>query len=349
MKKWIFTGISGSGRVELVEEIKGILLNKGVTVRTYDLGSMIREVCHQNKIEFDDEKILDMDGRTLKLARALALQQLDTEILKDNQTELHLIGVHLTFKWKGRLIPGFTLKEISSLDPDGFINVVDNVEDMFNSITKNPKWQKVPRPDLEEIQYWLMEEEFITKMLGELTNKPVYILARKHNIDNASDLFLTTKKKIYLSYPITAIRDSNPEVLNQIQGEYLAKLQENFIVFNPLSIEDMKLTYPQKNDESWKYPELLDKINSDVIEIIKTRTIHRDYQFIDQSDGVVVFYITDKLSPGVMGEMYYAHRNQKPVFVVFKGSRSPFLSDISYIIENNPEDLFKHLQTFANK
>ena len=186
-------------------------------------------------------------------------------------------------------------------------------------------------------------------MLGEMTNTPVFLVARKHNIDNISDLFLTEKKKLYLSYPITAIKDSNPEILEEIQGEILTKLQEEFIVFNPLSIEDMKLTYLQKSEQSGDYPEFIEQLNGDAIEIIKTRTVHRDYQFIDQSDAVVVFYITDKLSPGVMGEMYYAHRNSKPIFMAFQGSRSPFLTDICHVIENKPDDLFKHLQNFSKK
>lgn len=349
MKKWIITGISGSGRVEFLEEIKNNLLQKGFAVRTHDLGSIIRTVCKDQKIEFDDEKILDIDAATLRLARALAIQQIETEILKDKETKLHLIGVHLTFKWKGRLISGFSLKEIISLNPDGFINVVDNVLDISKSININPKWQNVPKPDVEEIQYWLMEEEFITNLLGEMINSPVFLVARKHNIDNISDLFLTNKKKIYLSYPITAIKDSKPELLKEIQGKILNRLQENFIVFNPLSIEDMALTYIKKSEDLIEYPKLFEQLNSDAIEIIKTRTVHRDYQFIDQSDAVVVFYLTDKLSPGVMGEMYYAHRNQKPVFVAFQGSKSPFLTNISYVIEDKPEDLYQHLDSFSNK
>jgi len=306
-------------------------------------------MCREQNIEFNEQKILDIDAEKLRLVRALAIKELNTVLLRESDAHLHLIGVHLTFRWKSRLIPGFTVTEMMSLKPDGFLNVIDNVEDIFNSISINPKWQNASRPDIEEIQYWLMEEEFITKILGEITNSPVYLVSRKHNIENISQLFLSNRKKLYLSYPITAIKDDNPEILTRIQGEILDKIEEDFIVFNPLAIEDMKLTYPQKSNESDEYPELLEQLNSDAIEIIKSRTVHRDFQLIDQSDGVIVFYLTDKVSAGVLGEMNYAQNNQKKVFVVFEGKRSPFLTQISYVIKNNLEDILIELKKFASE
>jgi hypothetical protein len=239
MEKWVFTGVSGCGRIEFLREIQEALSGKGVRAKIHDLGMIIRKVCRDNNIEFDDAKILDVEASTLRLARALALKELDAEILKDTASVLHLIGVHLTFRWKGRIIPGFTVKEIATLHPNGFVNVVDNIESIHDAISTNPKWSSETRiPDFEEIQYWLMEEEFVTEMLAELVNCPMYLVARKHSIQNISQLFVDKKKKIYLSYPITAIRDSNPGVLKDIQGKYLEMLQELFIVFNPLDIED---------------------------------------------------------------------------------------------------------------
>jgi nucleoside 2-deoxyribosyltransferase len=93
-------------------------------------------------------------------------------------------------------------------------------------------------------------------------------------------------------------------------------------------------------------PEALD---AKAIEIIKARTIERDFQFIEQSDGVVVVYMTDKLSPGVIAEMQLAHRSQKPVFLAFPGARSPFLEDIATVIEPDMESLLPHLRKWANE
>jgi nucleoside 2-deoxyribosyltransferase len=84
-------------------------------------------------------------------------------------------------------------------------------------------------------------------------------------------------------------------------------------------------------------------------EIIKARMIERDFQFIDQSDIVVVFYLTDKVSPGVLAEIYYAHRNQKPAFIALPGARSPFLEDVANVIAPSIEESLRHLETLATK
>jgi nucleoside 2-deoxyribosyltransferase len=134
-------------------------------------------------------------------------------------------------------------------------------------------------------------------------------------------------------------------MLEQIQGQYLKELETMFIVFDPLAIADMPLTYDQTREAM---PELIDKITSKDKETIKKRTIVRDFQFIDRCDAVVVFYLTDKVSPGVLAEIYYAHRNQTPVFMVFNGSKSPFIEDATTCIEPDINSLMDRLRMFAS-
>lgn len=116
-----------------------------------------------------------------------------------------------------------------------------------------------------------------------------------------------------------------------------------FVVFNPLDIKDMRLTYAGAEKD---IPGLIGEIDAKAIGLIKTRTVERDFQFIDQSDAVVVFYLTDKVSPGVLAEIYYAHRNQKQVFITFKHGRSPFMEDaastMSDTIEESMEKITKY-------
>jgi hypothetical protein len=174
----------------------------------------------------------------------------------------------------------------------------------------------------------MMVEEFITEVLAEVVGKEIYLLARNHSIPNLADLFLTDKKKIYLSYPITAVEKSDPALLEEIQGPILSWLESLFVVFNPMSVEDMPLLSPK---ESKKIPGI-EQLTHASKQLIRSRTIERDYQLIDQSDFVVVLYLTKELSPGVLAEIYYATRNQKPVYMAYKGSMSPFIVDaVPYI------------------
>jgi adenylate kinase len=345
MKKWIFTGVSGSGRIELLEEIKEEAASRGFEVQVYDVGDLIRQEAIRNQIPIIDELILDMDRSQLRLLRSSALKNVELEISKSPEGVLHLIGVHATFKWKGRLIPGIAFQDIVSMHPDGFVNVVRNLDDVYETNRLNTKWDENTLPDLTETQDWIIIEEFVTEVLAEVSQRKMYLVARDHNITNLADLFLTDKKKLYLSYPITAVEKENPDLLERIHNEILPRLEELFVVFNPMSVEDMPLTSAEIGEEM---PELVEQLTPRAKEIIKSRTIDRDFQLIDQADAVVVLYMTDKVSPGVLAEIYYAHRNMTPVFVVFPYRKSPFMEDAVTHFEDDLETMLTVLQEFAS-
>lgn len=342
MQTWIFTGISGSGRIELLHEVKNLSEKNGKKIMIYDIGQIIIEESERFKIPITDKKVLDIDKSLLRMLRVNALKIVENKILKNPNVDLHLIGCHATFRWKKRLIEGIAYQDIVHLSIDGFINVVDDLETIQETNSINPKWDKISLPDSVETQEWMMEEEFVTHALSEILNKPMYIVARNHSIDNLFDLFFTSKKHVYLSYPITAIKDEKPELLKKIQGEILKKLEDKFIVFNPLTIKDMNLTYLK--DE---VPNTIKGLNKKAIELIKARTIERDYRFIDQSDAVVVIYLTDKLSPGVLAEILYANRNGKEVFMAFSQKRSPFIEDATTHITKDLDSLMQKLDEFV--
>jgi len=346
MNKWIVTGISGSGRIELLEEIKEEAKKRDQDIRIYDVGHLIRQEAIRNRIPIVDDLILDMDRNQLRLLRSAALKNVELEITKSTENVIHLIGVHATFKWKGRLIPGISYQDIVEMNPDSFLNVVHNLNEVITTNSKNPKWNKTTLPDGEETQDWIIFEEFVTEVLAEVSQRKMYLVARDHNISNLTDLFTTGKKKIYLSYPITAVEKENPELLERIHNEILPKLENDFIVFNPMSVEDMPLT---SKDIDKDLPELVDQLTPRAKEIIKSRTIDRDFQLIDQADGVVVLYMTDKVSPGVLAEIYYAHRNMTPVFVVFPYKKSPFMEDAVTHFEDDLDSMLDVLKEFANK
>jgi adenylate kinase/nucleoside 2-deoxyribosyltransferase len=344
MQKWIVNGISGCGRIELLNELKAFGDRNGKKICVHDVGELIFRESKRLHIPVTDERILDMDLNQLNLLRTLAIRDVESEILKHNDIDLHLIGTHATFRWKSRLIPGISYQDILEIKPNGFINVIHNVKQIFECNQKNKKWDSLTLPGLEETQSWLMEEEFITEVLANVINVPMYNVARDHKIENLSDLFFSQKKKIYLSYPITAIQEAHPDLLEQVQGPILSELEELFIVFNPLTIQDMTLADPKAGE---KMPELINQLTPEAKEMIKKRTIERDFQFIDQSDAIVVFYLTDKLSPGVLAEIFYAHRNQKPVFMVFAEKKSPFIEEVTTVIEPTKELLMERLREFA--
>lgn len=346
MEKWIATGISGSGRIEKLIEISQECEKRGFKALVSDVGTMIKDECQKHRIPYTDQTILDIDRPQLSLLRSSALKECILKEVTHNDANIHFIGIHATFRWKKRLIPGMSFRDILAIKPNGFINMVDNLETIMRVNHENPKWVQGALPNHEITQEWLKEEEFATEVLAEVIGVPIYLVAKNHNTSNLTDLFVSGKKKVYLSYPITAVREESPELLENIQINILPQLEEMFVVFDPLAIEDMKLTYEGTTED---LPELAtENITTRAKDLIKARTIERDFQFIDQADAVVVFYMTDKLSPGVMAEINYAHRNQKPIFLAFPHSKSPFMEDVAHVIKPSIDELMPALKEFAN-
>lgn len=131
MQIWIVTGISGSGRLELLNEIAGEVSKRGVKVKVHDVGAMMRNECERQRMPMVDERILDLDQRHLRLLRTVALKDVALRILAQPEVELHFVGVHATFRWKGRLIPGVSYFELRALSPCAIVNVVDSVKDIY--------------------------------------------------------------------------------------------------------------------------------------------------------------------------------------------------------------------------
>jgi hypothetical protein len=148
-----------------------------------------------------------------------------------------------------------------------------------------------------------------------------------------ADLILVDKPKIYLSYPITAIKEQHPHLLDDIKSIYLPQLEDRFIVFNPLVIQDLEKVGTMKD------------LSADLLASLMARTVVRDYRFIDQSDFMVVVYLTDKISPGVLSEVIYAGTHSKPVYMVYPDRVSPFLSEYTTVIFKTFTEMLEYLDS----
>ncbi|MDE0467150.1 MAG: AAA family ATPase [Candidatus Poribacteria bacterium] len=332
--KIICTGISCSGRKELMANFKILCMKRKLNIGFFNVGDVMHRAAAEARVHFTD-KVLDSDPAVLSLARRTAFYEIAR---RAEDYEHAIIGLHACFRWRGSLIEGFSFKDIEILLPDLLINVVDNITDISERMEKTPQWSEIGKAALN---VWLDEEEFLTRQLAHFTEKPHYTVARQHDLENFYELLFSPKPKFYLSYPITLLRDT-PKEIEKIR-EIGDKLSRSFIVFDPLTIKDMELVTLTK-DEGSETPRV-SEMGEEVIEQIQTRTISRDYQFVHQSDFVVVIYPTDKLSPGVLSEMNYASRHNKPVYAVYTGTRSIFFENLCDRIFDTFEELADFLTT----
>ena len=335
----ICTGISCSGRKELMGDFESLCHDKGIRIGFFNVGDFMERAAAAAGVQFT-EKVLDSDLAVLALARRSAFYEIANLV---HDYDHAFIGLHACFRWRGGLVEGISFRDMESFPADVFLNVVDNLADIVQHMGNNPQWAGMRR---DEINVWLDEEEFLTKQLANLKGKPHYTVARQHNLDNFYDLLFSKKKKFYLSYPITLIRREAPDQIERIRA-FGSKLQEDFIVFDPLYIKDMELVKSMeasREEVDDTKITTISGIDRNLSEQIKTRTISRDYQFVHQCDFVVVIYPTDKLSPGVLSEMNFASRYNKPVYAVYSHARSPFFENLCERIFDTVEEL----QTFLN-
>ncbi len=319
----ICTGISCSGRKELMGEFAALCRGKGKQIGFFNVGDFMGSAAAASGVQFTD-KVLDSDPAVLSLARRSAFYEIANTA---HDYEHTFVGLHACFRWNGKLVEGISFRDMEHFPADVFINVVDNLADIAHRMEDNPQWTGMRR---DEINVWLDEEEFLTKQLANLKGKIHYTVARQHDLGNFYDLLFSKKKKFYLSYPITLIRKEAPDQIESIRS-FGSKMQQDFIIFDPLCIGDMDLihsTEPSQEEVDDSEITTLSDIDRNFRVQIKTRTISRDYQFIHQSDFIVVIYPTDKLSPGVLSEMNFASRYNKPVYAVYSHARSPFFENL---------------------
>ena len=214
-KVWLVTGISGSGRIEFLNELRDYANSQGKKVTVIDVGEKIRQKAIENNISFVADRILNLDRISLSLLRALAIQTIIQDISRDDTSEIIFIGMHALFYWRGKLIPGVSYSDLNSIKLDGVITVVDDVITICKNNLNNPKYADGSLPSPESFQRWMMEEELLSDVFASIKGVPMFVLAKKHRIENLYSLFFGDKKRIYLSFPITAIRDRQ-DILNKI-------------------------------------------------------------------------------------------------------------------------------------
>jgi len=249
-----------------------------------------------------------------------------------------------------------------------FISVVDDVVDVWSRLhnTGQERWKDL---DPTEVLEWREIETFFTQqfaraIISEGEPNRFFVIPKSQGAGSIVQMLTRPEsKKVYRSYPITSVKKKHPDVQNKADliGK---KLEEKMIVFDPLGITDLERTSElKKKYEDWCASNK-NSSNWPVIEDhLKSQTISRDHQLIDQADAVVVFYPTlrywrklshvyvfeatvygkrtgkgkaakgysikslkDRMVPfssGVLDEMHYATQRGKKVYLIWPEDTDP--------------------------
>lgn len=338
------TGISGSGRGDYLRDVHAYFAARGQDCEVYEFGDLLAKVQDETRIADDATTLLDGNPEVLRAHRMAAFDSLLRRLQQRPASSYSFVSTHACFMRRGRLQPGMDMAPLKRLlEPmvDAYVTVIDGVLQVYERQQQHAEWGG--HLSLAEIAIWRDFETSLTQMLAGYENKPFYLLARQ---EPAAALYRLCRepaaKKIYLSYPITAILKEDAGLIEAAAAVGRQLREAGFVVFNPLAVEDIGEAAGRFQTSA-----PLEQIEA-ARPYIDSQIIGRDFQLIDQSDLVVVYYPTDKLSPGVLSEMMHARDRRIPVYLCsFPGAISPFLGILYQEAYETPAELIQHLIGFS--
>ncbi len=328
----VCTGSSGSDRMGYLDGVQELARQTGVPLEVCNVGDMMLQKARDIGSPVSREKILDLPSSSLEWLRGTVFEEI---VRKAAGHENTIVATHTCFRWRKFLSPAFDTYYLSRLDPDFYVTIIDDYDAIQRRLDETEQWRD--RLQLREILVWRDEESVITKILAQHFRKPCYLIAREEPPDILFNLMFTPdRKKAYLSYPITAIEKEQPEQLERAQ-DFLIELRKYLTVFNPLAMTELERArrLNQSNDS---------EITVDIMKMLEDQTVARDYQFIDQSDMVIVYYPVREPSPGVLSELIHGFSHDKEVYMIFPYEISPFLQFYCTKIFQTGEELIHYLQ-----
>ena len=340
------SGISGSGRKDYLREVAGYFAEQGQRCEVFEFGDLLAKVQGETRIADDATTLLDGNPVVLDVQRKAAFRRLMEELRDWPAQDVAFISNHVCFMRKGRLQTAIDMSLVKThLAPivDFYATVVDGAFDVFRRQQEHAEWRG--HLTLAEIAIWRDFEATLTEVLANYESKPFYLLARQEPAEMLYRLCQRpTPRRIYLSYPITAITQTNPELLDEAANLARRLRDAGFVVYNPMAVNDTPVSLGSLGVEMG--------VTSEDVEAaapyLDSQTISRDFQLIDQADWVVVYYPTDKISPGVLSEMQHARDVRIPVFLCsFPGAISPFMGILYQEAFATPDELIEELVSLA--
>jgi adenylate kinase len=337
------TGISGSGRGDYLREAQRCFAENGADCEVFEFGELLANAQDSGNTADDATTLLDGNVEVLRVRRLAALDALRHRLAERPPGSYSFVSTHACFMRRGRLQPGMDMAPLKRLlEPmvDMYMTIIDGCVPVYGRQQQHAEWRG--HLSLAEIAIWRDFETSLTQMLAGYEGKPFYLIARQEPPTALPRLCQTPRARtIYLSYPITAILEENPGLIDAALEVGEGLRQAGFVVFNPLSVEDIGEATGQFDIG---VPVPVDQFEA-ARPYIQSQIIGRDFQLIDQSDMVVVYYPTEKLSPGVLSEMMHARDRRIPVYLCgFPGAISPFLGILYQEAFDSPSRLIERLR-----
>ncbi len=328
----IVTGMVGIDKKSYLEKVCQTAGKKGKEVLLCNVGDRM----YAEAPDVPAGKILDIPLKRLHSLRRSVFKDI---IAKSKTVSNLIVNTHATFRWRHGLFPAVDFDQMRELNADMYVCLIDGVTALHSRLEAEHSAEHT----LKDLIVWREEEIICTEMLCRGINDkiPFYCLARgieKSTSDTFYRLiFEEDIKKVYLSFPMTAVSDME-DVKKEI-NQFRKSMKQYFTCFDPGDLEESSLPQMAKEAEltGLDYIEAaaLGKIiRLDLHEVrqiehdIYSQTYARDFLLIDQADMIISFIpsLADgraAISSGVERELQHAHEAAKDVYVIWTAKQAP--------------------------
>ncbi len=351
----VCTGQVGLDKKDFLEQVVELGRQRGKEITLFNVG----ERMYAEAPDVAPGRILDLPKPRLDQLRRSVFKDILAEAEKGNHL---IVNTHATFRWKHGLFPAFDHKDMSALNADLYITLLDNVDAIHERLERDHDI----RHTLKDILVWREEESVVTATMAEAISGygKSYIVSRGETNQNVETfyrlMFEPKRKRVYPSFPMTHVMDM-PETLAEID-HFRARIAEHFITFDPGDVDEKEMLIragqAMQRGEEYLNIHVNDRdIQLRTVDIsavaydIDAQIYARDFQLIDQSH-MIVSYIPELptgkpgLSSGVERELQHAWENTKEVYVIWtpKCEPSPFVTAPSTKVFNSIDELFAHFK-----
>jgi len=304
--------------------------------------------------------------------------------INDEGAENVAVGMNLPFFNRSRFFPAFDLSPFRELRPDVVVTFIEEEHVMWRRVQMREERGRRTGADfrLKDIVAWRNTTILLADIISKELGVDNYVAAVKHSASTFYRLiFDKGTLKIYLSFPITAVRDRR-EARAEID-RYRVSMHSRFVAFDPLMVDERALRTalanskgdvvevraedvwnvpagiePACRDEADLYPvkiprDQAEEVLRDLDNIIR----YKDYRYIQQSDAVVAYrpFMGKTLSRGMFAEINYAlNTAHKRVFIHWPeedwepGIESPFDPSLG-VVERSLDRLIKDLEAYEEE
>lgn len=355
-RRVVVTGQVGVDKKPFLDRVAKRAESHGQAVKVYHIGDMM----YAEAPDVRPGKILDLPLARLHALRRSVMKDVLAEI---DRHETVIINTHASFRWKHGLFPAFDHDQMSALDADLYVTLVDNLDAVHERLLRD---HDVPH-SLKDIMVWREEEILATEILAQsIRGHGAFFIVARGFEDTAIDslyrlIFKPETKRVYPSFPMTHVMDL-PETLVEIDA-FRAALAEHFITFDPGDVDEKRLLFDagaatQRGETAVTVEVNGRKVEFDVNEVasvardIDAQIYARDFKLIDQSDMIVSFIPQlpggkPGLSSGVERELQHAYETTKEVYVIWQpqAEPSPFITETATKLFTTTQEALDYFQS----